>query len=257
MKLVDTHTHLFVSEFEQDRDAVIKRAIEAGVTKLCLPCITPNSIELINTMCIKYPEVCYPMLGLHPTEVNKDYKELLQKIQKELDKNKNIIAIGEIGIDLYWDDSFKKEQIETFETQITWAKEKSLPLSIHSRNAFNVLYESMIHCKCNELQGVFHCFTGTKEELKTLLSFEGFMFGIGGVVTYKNSNLPDVLADMPIERIVLETDSPYLPPVPHRGKRNESSYITFIVKRLAEIYDKTEEEIASITTSNAKKLFAI
>lgn len=256
-KFVDTHTHLFVQEFEEDRAAAVQRAIDAGVNKLCLPSITADSIAPIEAMCREYPGVCYAMAGLHPTEVGDDYKEQLAVIKKHLDENKNIIAVGEVGIDLYWDDTRRGEQIVAFETQIAWARERALPLVIHSRNAFDCLYESMQRCRCSELTGVFHCFSGTKEHADLLMKLEGFMFGIGGVVTYKKSDLPEVLSYIPLERIVLETDSPYLAPVPRRGKRNESSYIPFIAARLAEIYNTTIEHVAEVTTANAIRLFSI
>ncbi len=255
IKFIDTHTHLFVQEFDEDRDATVQRAIEAGVYKLCLPSITADSLAPIEAMCQKYPGVCYAMAGLHPTEIGEDYKEQLARIKKHIETNRNIIAIGEVGIDLYWDNSRRNEQIEVFETQIEWARELALPLSIHSRNAFDELHKCMCRCKCNELTGVFHCFSGTTDELEVLMKMDGFMFGIGGVVTYKKSTLPEVLPHIPLERIVLETDSPYLAPVPRRGKRNESAYIPYIAQRLAEIYDTTVEHIANVTTANAERLF--
>ncbi len=256
IEFVDTHTHLFVHEFDEDREAAVQRAIDAGVGKLCLPCITTDSIAPIAAMCEKHPGVCYAMAGLHPTEIGDDYKEQLATIKSHLKENKNIIAVGEVGIDLYWDTSRRNEQIEVFETQIAWARELSLPLCIHSRNAFDDLHACMQRCGCNELTGVFHCFSGTKEQACELMKMEGFMFGIGGVVTYKKSDLPEVLSCVPLERIVLETDSPYLAPVPRRGKRNESSYIPYIATRIAEIYDTTVENVARVTTDNAYRLFA-
>ena len=255
IRFTDTHTHLFVQEFDEDREAAVQRAIEAGVDRLCLPSIAADSIAPIEAMCRKYPGVCYAMAGLHPTEVGDDYKEQLQMIKCHLDNNKSIIAVGEVGIDLYWDGSRRNEQMEAFETQIAWAREYALPLAIHSRNAFDELHECMQRCSCNELTGVFHCFSGTKEQVELLLKMEGFMFGIGGVVTYKKSDLPAVLSHIPLERIVLETDSPYLAPVPRRGRRNESAYIPFIAARLAEIYNTTIEYVAAVTTANAERLF--
>lgn len=256
-KFVDTHTHLFVQEFDEDREAAVQRAIDAGVDRLCLPGITADSLAPIAAMCEKYPGVCYAMAGLHPTEVGDDYKEQLTTIKEHLYTNKNIIAVGEVGIDLYWDDSRRNEQIEVFETQIEWARELGLPLCIHSRNAFDDLYACLQRCRCNELTGVFHCFSGTKEQALQLMQMEGFVFGIGGVVTYKKSDLPDVLSVLPLERIVLETDSPYLAPVPRRGRRNESSYIPFIAQRIAEIYGTTVERVAEVTTATAERLFSI
>lgn len=256
-RFVDTHTHLFVPEFSDDRGEVVKRALEAGVTKLCLPCITADSIESIQEMCDKYPGVCFAMAGLHPTELGDDYRQQLDKIKAYLDSDKSVVAIGEVGIDLYWDDTRLNEQIEVFETQIAWAREKRLPLAIHTRNAFNEMCCTLQQNGGKELTGVFHCFTGTPEEARMLLPFEGFMFGIGGVVTYKKTTLPESLALIPLERILLETDAPYLSPVPHRSKRNESSYIPYVAQRLAEIYGTTVETVARVTTENAERLFAI
>lgn len=256
-RFIDTHTHLFVEEFDTDREQAVQRAIEAGVTKLCLPGITSASIAPIKEMCANYPGICFAMAGLHPTEIGDNYKAELEIIKKELDENPDIIAVGEVGIDLYWDTTRRKEQIEVFETQIAWAREKKLPLSIHTRNAFEELFASLDRCKAKELRGIFHCFSGETEDALKLLPYEGFMFGIGGVVTYKKSTLPDTLSVIPLERIVLETDAPYLAPVPRRGKRNESSFLPFIAERLAEIYGTTTEEVARITTLNAEKLFGI
>ena len=256
-KFVDTHTHLFVEEFNDDRVAVVERAIEAGVTKLCLPCITADSIAPIMAMCESHPGVCFPMVGLHPTEIGDDYARQLQTMRALLDSNDKIIAVGEVGIDLYWDASYRDRQIEVFETQIAWAREKQLPLVIHSRNAFDDLYDTLVRCNAQDLTGVFHCFSGDVAEMQRLAVFEGFMFGIGGVVTYKKSTLPEVVAALPLERILLETDSPYLAPVPRRGKRNESSYIGYIAERVAAIHNTTIEHVAAVTTANAERLFAI
>ena len=256
-RFVDTHTHLFVEEFNDDRAAVVERAIEAGVTKLCLPCITSESIAPIMAMCESHPGVCFPMVGLHPTEIGDDYAHQLQTMRALLDSNDKIIAVGEVGIDLYWDTTYRDRQIEVFETQIAWAREKQLPLVIHSRNAPDDLYDTLVRCNAQDLTGVFHCFSGDVAEMQRLSAFEGFMFGIGGVVTYKKSTLPEVVAALPLERILLETDSPYLAPVPRRGKRNESSYIPYIAERVAEIHNTTVERVAAVTTANAERLFAI
>ena len=256
-RFIDTHTHLFVEEYDTDREQAVQRAIEAGVTKLCLPCITSASIAPIKELCANHPGTCFAMAGLHPTEIGDDYKRELEIIKKELDENPDIIAVGEVGIDLYWDTTRRQEQIEVFETQVAWAREKNLPLSIHTRNAFEELFDSLDRCKAKELRGIFHCFSGEAEEARKLLPYEGFMFGIGGVVTYKKSTLPETLSVIPLERIVLETDAPYLAPVPRRGKRNESSFLPYIAERLAEIYGTTTEEVARITTLNAEKLFGI
>lgn len=253
---VDTHTHLFVNEFDDDRDAAVQRALQAGVTKLCLPCIDIASIGPINNMCDRYSGVCYPMIGLHPTDVRTDYRRQLQAMQEQLDAPNRYIAIGEVGLDFYWDDTRKQEQYDAFETQIAWAVKYNLPLVIHSRNAFPELYSIMEKHRADNISGIFHCFSGTADEARALLSFDKFMLGVGGVVTYKKSTLPQVLTDaVPLERIVLETDSPYLAPVPHRGKRNESAYIPHVAEYLSTLYGVSVEEIARITTANAKKLF--
>jgi TatD DNase family protein len=197
------------------------------------------------------------MIGLHPTDVAENSDEELLALKRILDSRDDIIAVGEVGIDLYWDTTYRDRQIEVFETQIEWAREKRLPLVIHSRNAFDELHDTLTRCRANELTGVFHCYSGDEEQLARLARFEGFMFGVGGVVTYKKSNLPEILRHLPLERVLLETDSPYLAPVPRRGKRNESAYIPYIAERVAQIYGTTVENVAAVTTANAERLFAI
>lgn len=255
MEFIDTHTHLFVSEFGEDRDSVVRCAVEAGVKRLCLPSITEESLPAIMDMCEAYPGICFPMIGLHPTELGDDYKATLERLYGRLKSDSRYIAVGEVGIDLYWDDTRKKEQIDAFCTQIEWAAELGLPLAIHSRNAFDELYDVMDSYRGRGLTGVFHCFSGSEEEAQKLLSFDGFYLGIGGVVTYKKSTLPSVLESVPLERIVLETDSPYLPPVPFRGKRNESAYVPHIAEFLSGVYGCSVDDVARVTTSNACKLF--
>lgn len=253
---VDTHTHLFVNEFDSDRADAVHRAVAAGVTRLCLPAITSGSVASILAMCDAHPGICYPMAGLHPTEVGADYRVQLEELRNMLDNENRFIAIGEVGLDFYWDDTYRMQQMESFETQIAWAHEKNLPLVIHSRSAFDELYSTMAKYRTTASTGVFHCFSGTADEARKLLAFEGFMLGIGGVLTYKKTTLPQILKDIvPLERVVLETDSPYLSPVPYRGKRNESAYILEVAKRLAEIYECSEEYIAAVTTANAEKIF--
>lgn len=255
IEFIDTHTHLFEPEFAEDREAVVQRAVEAGVETLCLPCITEASLSRMEEMCAGFPGICYPMIGLHPTELGDDYQAVLDRMYKELKGNDSYIAVGEVGLDLYWDDTRKNEQLDAFRQQIEWAAETGLPLAIHSRNAFDDLYKVMDDNRSKGLTGVFHCFSGDAEEARKLLSFDGFYLGIGGVVTYRKSTLPSVLADVPLERVVLETDSPYLAPVPRRGKRNESSYIPFVAQKLAEIYGCSVDEVAAVTTDNARRLF--
>lgn len=255
IEFVDTHTHLFVQEFDEDRKDVVQRAVAAGVTKLCLPSITKESIPLIMRMCEEYPDVCNPMIGLHPTELGEDYRGVLECLYALLKDDNRYIAVGEVGLDFYWDDTRKKEQLEAFDTQIEWAAELGLPLAIHSRSAFNELYDMMNYHRGKGLTGVFHCFSGSEEEARKLLSFDGFCLGIGGVVTYKKSTLPSVLKEVPLERVLLETDSPYLPPVPFRGKRNESAYIPYIAEFLSGIYNCSVDDVARVTTANAYRLF--
>lgn len=255
IEFIDTHTHLFEPEFNEDRDAAVQRALDAGVRTLCLPCINYGSIERVQNMCSRYAGTCYGMVGLHPTEVGDGYLAVLDKMYSLLKNDNSVIAIGEVGLDFYWDDKHRKEQIDAFSCQIDWAEETGLPLAIHSRSAFEELYATMDSRRGKGLGGVFHCFSGTAEEAKKLLSFDGFYLGIGGVLTYKNSTLPQALKDVPLERIVLETDSPYLSPVPHRGKRNESAYIPCVAAALATLYGTSIEEVARVTTANARRLF--
>lgn len=252
---VDTHTHLFCEEFNEDREVVVERAIEAGVTRLCLPAINLGSMSPLLEMCERFPGQCFPMIGLHPTDVNSDYKKDLQELERMLLSDNRFVAVGEVGLDFYWSEEFRSEQIDAFEEQIGWARRAGLPLAIHSRNAFKELSSVMDGHRADGLRGVFHCFSGTADEATELLTHEGFFLGVGGVLTYKKSPLPQVLATVPLERIVLETDSPYLPPVPFRGKRNESTYIPYIAETLAQIYGCTVEKVAEVTTQNAERLF--
>ena len=257
IEFVDTHTHIFEPEFAEDRADAVRRAVEAGVGTLCLPCINEASLVRMDDMCRCFPDVCRAMIGLHPTELGEDYLSTLELFHNRLIESRKYIAIGEVGLDFYWDDTRKKEQIDAFCRQIEWAKELGLPLVIHSRNAFDELYSIMEDFRSMNLKGVFHCFSGSEDEARKLLSFDGFCLGIGGVVTYKNSTLPHVLKCVPLERVVLETDSPYLAPVPKRGKRNESSYIPFIAQKLADIYERSVEHVAAVTTANARRLFKL
>lgn len=255
IELVDTHTHLFAEEFDYDRAAAVQRAAGEGVSALCLPCIDASSLPAIDGMCSSYPGLCHAMIGLHPTELGADYHRTLDELYARLKCDGKFIAIGEVGLDFYWDDTRKIEQTDAFERQIAWAAEFGLPLAIHSRNAFNELCAVMDGRRSMGLSGVFHCFSGSAEEALRLLDYEGFFLGIGGVVTYRNSGLPKALENVPLERIVLETDSPYLAPVPKRGKRNESAYLLFVAQKLAEIYNCPLEHVAEVTTANAHALF--
>ncbi|MBR1839780.1 MAG: TatD family hydrolase [Prevotella sp.] len=259
MNYIDTHTHIDGEEFKDDLDLVIQRAKDAGALKLFVPGINVGSIETIKAVCTEYLDFCYPMLGLHPEDVKEDWQEQLATLQPStFNLQPSPIAIGEIGLDFYWSREFEKEQLLAFEQQVEWAIEAGLPLMIHCRKAQNEMvkilrkYEGRLH------GGVFHCFTGNEHEAEELLAFDGFCLGIGGVLTFKKSNLPQTLANaVPLERIVLETDAPYMAPVPHRGERNESSLIPYIIYRLAEVYGKTPDEIADITTENVKRTFPL
>lgn len=253
--VVDTHSHLFVEEFDADRHEVMLRAREAGVKHIFMPNIDLASVEPMLQVCAEYPDFCSPMLGLHPTEVKADYREDLAQLKALLDRHP-FVAIGEVGLDLYWDKTYKNQQIAALDEQIGWALERNLPLVIHSREAFEELYALFSHYKDTPIRGIFHSFTGTADEAQALLEFPGFMLGINGVVTFKKSTLPEVLREVPLSRVVVETDSPYLAPTPYRGKRNESSYVVRVVEKLVEIYGLCPEAVAEQTTSNANAVFA-
>lgn len=254
MTLIDTHTHLFLEEFDEDRREVFERASEAGVSKMLLPNIDASTIERLNKTCRTFPESCLPMMGLHPSSVKTNYKEELAQIKSNLDEG-GFVAVGETGIDLYWDKTYQKEQDEVFRTQIEWAIEKRLPIVIHARQSFNEIFNIVDEMNCSELTGVFHCFTGTTEEAEKIIGYGGFKMGIGGVLTFKNSGLDKVIKDVSLDHLLLETDSPYLAPTPNRGKRNESSYVKLVASRLAEIKEVSMEKVADITTKNARELF--
>jgi len=255
MKLIDTHTHLYLEQFEEDRAEVVQRAIDQGVDKMLLPNIDQESLNGLWDLCEKYPENFFPMVGLHPTSVKEDYQQELKNVEKELHDRK-YIAIGEIGIDLYWDKSFVNEQKEALLFQFDLAIKYDLPVVIHSRDSFAEIMEVIDEFNNPALRGLFHCFTGTEEEANMIIS-KGFLLGLGGVLTFKNSGLGDQIKNIDLKNIVLETDSPYLTPAPYRGKRNESAYVYYVAEKLAEIHNKSIHEIAEITTSNAQKLFKI
>ena len=251
----DSHTHLYLDAFSTDRDDMVKRAVDAGVTRMFLPNIDSHTIEAMFRLTDRYPTHCFPMMALHPTSVKEDYRDQLTIIEQHLG-DERIIAIVASGIDLYWDTTFIKEQEEVFRTQINWAKERKLPLVIHARDSFQEIFNIMDDEGGEGLKGVFHSFTGTREELKKALSFN-FMIGINGIVTFKNSGLGEVVQEIPLERLLLETDSPFLSPHPYRGRRNESSYLVEIAGRVSEIYNLTKEEIGLVTTKNALNLFQL
>lgn len=256
--IVDTHTHLFVEEFADDFEATVERARAAGVEKLFMPNIDGTTIDALLEACRKFPGVCYPMLGLHPTSVTESFRDDLRTMEVLLRQPNPYIAIGEVGLDLYWDTTYRREQMEAFDTQIRWALEYDLPLVIHSRKAFAELMECLEPYRHTPLRGIFHSFTGDDGDVSSWLSFDNFLLGINGVVTFKKAVLPAVLKSrVPLERLVVETDSPYLAPVPHRGGRNESAYVKDVLQKVADIYEVSLEEAARVTTENALRLFRI
>jgi len=253
MQLIDTHTHLFLPEFDADRNNVVQAAVNEGIGKMILPNVDTSTLAPMYEMCNTYPQHCFALTGLHPGAVDSNFEKKLKEIEDSL-KNYNNIGIGEIGLDFYWDTTFKAQQLEAFKIQIDWAKTLEMPIAIHVRNSFPEVIDIVTKLKNNRLKGVFHCFTGTIEEAKEIISL-GFYLGIGGIVTFKNSGLQQVLQHIAPENILLESDSPYLAPVPYRGKRNESSYVKYTALKISEIYSMSVEEIASITTQNAINLF--
>jgi TatD DNase family protein len=256
MLLTDTHTHLYSKAFDEDRDAMIKRAIDNGVSRFFIPAIDSETTQAMYDLEANYPEHMFLMMGLHPTSVQKDtYLQELDHVAAEF-KKREFYAVGEIGIDLYWDNSTLGIQQEAFHRQIELAKAYKLPIVIHCREAFSEVFEVLEQHKGEELYGIFHCFTGTYEDAQNALSYN-MKLGIGGVVTFKNGKIHQFLNQIDLEHIVLETDAPYLSPKPYRGKRNESSYLTYIVQKLSEIYGLSEAEIAQITTNNSKAVFGV
>lgn len=255
MKIIDTHTHLYLNQFKDDIDKVIQRSIDKGINKFIFPAIDSTHFDDMHDLKNKYPGSVYLMSGLHPTNVKENYKEELEFVVNSL-KSHSYVAIGEIGIDLYWDKTYLKQQQDAFEFQIRLAIKHDLPIVIHCREAFDEIFEILDKENCSKLRGVFHCFTGTLEQANRAIRL-GFKLGIGGVVTFKNGGIDKFLNQIDLKHIVLETDSPYLAPVPFRGKRNESSYITYVIDKLSEIYGLPIKEIASVTTKNAEKVFAL
>lgn len=252
--LIDTHTHLFAEEFDADRDAVISRALAAGIDKMLLPNIDNASIQSMLELEKKYAGQCFAMMGLHPCYITENYLQDLKVIERWLEKRK-FIAIGEIGMDYHWDKTFINQQKDVFAKQIDLAKKYSLPIVIHQRECFDELFEIVLSKNDTSLKGIFHCFTGTKEQAGKIISLGGFKMGIGGSVTYKNARVADVLKNIDLKHIVLETDSPYLTPVPYRGKRNESAYLAIIAQKIADITNTSPQSIADITTKNAEQIF--
>jgi len=255
--MIDTHSHIFEPDFADDLPEIIARAKEIGVEKIFMPNIDDTSVDAMLGVCRQYPGYCFPMLGFHPTSVDADAMPKVKEMKKRLTEGHPYIAIGEVGLDLYWDKTYVKEQQMVLEEQIQWALEWELPLVIHCREAFPELFDVLKPYKETKLTGVFHSFTGTVNEAMELLGYSRFMVGINGVVTFKKSTLPEALKVLPLERLVLETDSPYLAPVPFRGKRNESSYVKRVAVKLAELYGVEIGDVERQTTANALKVFKI
>jgi TatD DNase family protein len=255
MILTDTHTHLYSNEFDQDRTEMIQRAIDAGVSRFFIPAIDSTFTQSMYDLENSYPENIFLMMGLHPTHVQENYLEELQHVEEEL-ANRKFVAIGEIGIDLYWDKTRLSQQQEAFRKQIQLAKKYKLPIVIHCREAFDEIFEILEKEKSADLFGIFHCFSGNYEQAIQAISYN-MKLGIGGVVTFKNGKIDQFLNQIDLKHIVLETDSPYLAPVPFRGKRNESSYLQIVAAKISEIYNVSQEDVARITTENSKFVFGI
>ena len=257
MRFIDTHCHLDGEEFIDDLETVVTRAREVGVGAIGIPGIDLSSCDTVLEMCRKYPDYCYPMLGLHPEEVKADWQTVLEQIKPRL-SDPQVIAIGEVGLDFYWSREFEQAQLAAFEEQVKWSVELQLPLMIHCRKAQHEMVAILKRYKHDLPGGVFHCFTGNEQEAKELLQFEHFVLGIGGVLSFKKSHLPEVLpACVPLDRIVLETDAPYMAPVPMRGKRNEPAFVAYVLQRLAEVYGMDAETVANQTNMNCEKILNI
>lgn len=255
ISIIDTHTHLDAPDFAEDRPQVMQRAKDAGLKAVMIPAINASNVQDVLKLCRQYPDFAYPMLGLQPEEVKDDWQQQLRSIRQAID-SENILAIGEVGLDFYWSRTYEKEQLKAFEAQIEWALELDLPLMIHCRKAQAEMMRLLRPYP--QLRGVFHCFTGNTHEAEEFLRMPHFALGIGGVLTFKSSKLrEDLPAAVPLSRIVLETDSPYMAPVPHRGKRNESAFVIEVMKQLAQAYHTTEEDVAMQTNNNVRRIFGI
>ena len=255
MYLVDTHTHVYDHQFSLDRNEAMKRALDAGVGMMLLPNVDASTIAPMLELHEQYPDHTRVMMGLQPEEVKEDYKEALSMMEKELEHG-IYVGVGEVGLDFYWDSTYEKQQLDAFETQLDWAKQLGLPLSIHCRNAFEKMVKILEKKQDGGLRGIMHCFTGTEEEAKVYLEL-GFHLGLGGVTTYKNCGVKDYLPNLPLDRIVLETDAPYLAPVPCRGKRNEPAFLVHTAQRIADVLQMPLDDFAEVTTTNAKVLFGL
>jgi len=257
MQLIDTHTHLYLDEFDADRPAVIARAIDKGISRFLLPNIDTKTVEPMLSLCRTFPDNCLPMLGLHPTSVKADYLSQLETLEPMLFAGSHpFIGVGEIGLDFYWDKSLSKQQLTALRTQFDWAKTLDLPVAVHTREAFPQMLDEIAKAQDGRLKGVLHCFTGTLEEAQRAIDL-GFLLGIGGVLTYKKSTLPEILKTIGIDHLILETDAPFLPPVPFRGKRNESAYMIETALKLASLKQLSLEETAKQTSQNAVNLFKL
>ncbi len=255
MNYVDTHAHIDGAEFDADRDEVVARARAAGVSKVLVPAIDLASVDSVLRTCDRYPGFAYPMAGLHPEEVRADFRAVLATMRSRIDGR--FVAIGEVGIDYYWSREFEKEQLEAFEEQVRWAVELRKPLMVHCRKGQNEMVAVLRRYRGELPGGVFHCFTGNEREAEELLAFDNFALGIGGVLTFKKSHLPEVLPHIPLQRIVLETDSPYMAPVPMRGKRNESAFVSYVLARVADCYGVSQETVAEATNATVERIFGI
>jgi TatD DNase family protein len=253
--LIDTHAHIYSEDFLHDVDEVLQRAYDNDVKKIVLPNIDSGSVKRLLDLADAYPHLCFPLMGLHPTSVAADYREELEAVEYWLEKRK-FYGIGEIGIDLYWERTFLNEQQDAFRYQVKLAKSYRLPIIIHVRDSFDEVFSIVKEEQDGNLKGIFHCFTGTEEEAKKIID-QGFLLGIGGVVTFKNSDLASVIQNVSLQNIVIETDAPYLTPVPKRGKRNESAYLVYVAQILAKVFDTSVNEVAEITSENARSLFGI
>jgi TatD DNase family protein len=252
---IDTHAHLYVSEFDADRNEMIQRALNAGVKQVVLPAIDSETTAAMHALKKQFPKNIHLMMGLHPTHVKENVEEELVHVANELEKN-NFVAVGEIGMDLYWDKTYQKEQQKAFAQQIDWALAYDLPIVIHCRKAFDEIFEVLEGVVNQRLRGIFHCFTGNVAQAQRAIELN-MLLGIGGVLTFKNSGLAETISKIPLAHLVLETDAPYLAPMPFRGKRNESAYLPLVAQRLAQVYQVSDEQVAQITTANAQKLFGI
>ena len=256
MKIIDTHSHLYLEDFDEDRSKVVQSAMQSGIIAMLLPNVDVTTLNSLFQLCDLYLDFAFPMMGLHPTSVDSSYTSQLKQIEKML-SCRTYYGIGEIGIDLYWDQHYLKEQKEVFEEQLRWSIQMQLPVSIHTRNAFHEVFDSIHKVGKDLLRGVFHCFSGTAEDLEEIVRLSNFSIGINGSITYKKSHQAEILRQAPLDRLLLETDSPYLAPVPYRGKRNDPAFLWETAKKIASIYEISIEEVADRTTKNAFTLFHI